>query len=1187
MKSLFPFYLILFFCCVLFSTQIKAQTFEKVNGPYGGGSWNGGASKVYEGKNGLLFLIIKDYNSHQFLYRSDDGGINWFVLPDLPAHYNGDILDVGMDGNLFCSDGNKIFQSTTDGESWLTLNVPAGSRKIITVKSLPDGTILIGDYYKTYQSSDKGLNWNESSITDIDHFFYNNSNNETYAINSNTLFVSKDKGLSWQIFYTDNFGLFERKDILFPDNGNILISGSGFIWKLDSTGNLIKRLDPFPGTSRQIDMGLSVTGRLFAFKWFKSLYSDDLGETWIKLGSGGTDSAAYQSFTLTKSGVLFAIKHLGGVYRTLNNGNSWEFSAYGLNFATIVELDYLSASRILALTNDGLFYSADEGQSWTFLFASNEGVVAGRESNHLVVNHEEIYLLDYDSLFYFKDWKSSPVATYLGDNPGNDVKLFASASTGSLFYGGSGFYKSTDRGKNWTKLPLFNVQSCHFFPNGSMLASTNDVIVNSLDDGEHWDTVFVKGTNFLNFYNKILSNSYSSAYIIIQTQPAKILSTIDYGKTWSLFNVSGLNSDYLDPINGQVANNLGYLFTAGIFGEIFFSVNEGHTFNLFSNELKDLFGLSIAPNQNLYAYSNYSGGLYRATQPTSNIKVLRGNVFSDLNFNCIKSINEIGKTNRMIKADNGLKKEFAYSLKNGDFSIPILTGNYDLSVETDNNYWSSCSRTIASVAYNYDDTLQLGLQVITLCPFMKVDIQSTVLRRCFESTIFINYSNTGTQLAKDAYVDVTLDSFFDFVSSTIPVSSRSGNVFRFMLGNVEENISGTFSIVATVSCKSALGQLHCAEAHIFPDTSCIQSLPAIVKTNSNCLGDSIDLIIKNVGSKPMSSFKRWSVIDLSQSNSNIQSYESGTYFLNENQVFTKRVESRDKILFIAEQDDSYPYNKTSKTEITSCNQNPIPGSPPLSINNLDEEEPFISKFCEQNRGSFDPNDIIGYPIGITNKKYIDKEQQLEYVIRFQNTGTDTAFNVRIENEIPTSELDLATLSLGASSHPYQFILSPEGKLIFSFSNIQLPDSNIHESASHGFVQYSIKPFDKLNNGTQILNDASIYFDFNAGVNTNVDFHTIGNPVIVKVNEVNEGEDVDFQIEPNPFSQFAKITITNEQSNQRYKLTCLDVHSKVQWVKEFTGNQTMISKEQLPTGVYLLILKSADGRSIGSGKMIVE
>ena len=36
--------------------------------------------------------------------------------------------------------------------------------------------------------------------------------------------------------------------------------------------------------------------------------------------------------------------------------------------------------------------------------------------------------------------------------------------------------------------------------------------------------------------------------------------------------------------------------------------------------------------------------------------------------------------------------------------------------------------------------------------------------------------------------------------------------------------------------------------------------------------------------------------------------------------------------------------KTSQTEIISCAQNPLPGSPPLSISNLDEEEPYISKF---------------------------------------------------------------------------------------------------------------------------------------------------------------------------------------------------------------------------------------------------
>ncbi|MBK7970889.1 MAG: hypothetical protein IPK08_19305 [Bacteroidetes bacterium] len=43
------------------------------------------------------------------------------------------------------------------------------------------------------------------------------------------------------------------------------------------------------------------------------------------------------------------------------------------------------------------------------------------------------------------------------------------------------------------------------------------------------------------------------------------------------------------------------------------------------------------------------------------------------------------------------------------------------------------------------------------------------------------------------------------------------------------------------------------------------------------------------------------------------------------------------------------------------------------------------------------------------------------------------------------------------------------------SNINLPDSNANEPASHGFISYRIKPLSTLTAGTEFTNLAAIYF----------------------------------------------------------------------------------------------------------------
>ena len=59
-----------------------------------------------------------------------------------------------------------------------------------------------------------------------------------------------------------------------------------------------------------------------------------------------------------------------------------------------------------------------------------------------------------------------------------------------------------------------------------------------------------------------------------------------------------------------------------------------------------------------------------------------------------------------------------------------------------------------------------------------------------------------------------------------------------------------------------------------------------------------------------------------------------------------------------------------------------------------------------------------------------------YTIRFQNIGTDTAFQVVIRDTLDDN-LTIGTFSPGVSSHDYDWQITEEGILEFIFSNIQL------------------------------------------------------------------------------------------------------------------------------------------------------
>ncbi|MDH3892403.1 MAG: S8 family serine peptidase [candidate division Zixibacteria bacterium] len=134
------------------------------------------------------------------------------------------------------------------------------------------------------------------------------------------------------------------------------------------------------------------------------------------------------------------------------------------------------------------------------------------------------------------------------------------------------------------------------------------------------------------------------------------------------------------------------------------------------------------------------------------------------------------------------------------------------------------------------------------------------------------------------------------------------------------------------------------------------------------------------------------------------------------------------------------------------------------------------------RGSYDPNEKLVTPAGFGPDSLIRRIDTLRYQVNFQNVGTDTAFTVIVRDSLD-SDIDPASLKIGAGSHPYTFNLVGT-ELVWTFDNILLPDSNTSEPGSHGFLTYDAAPRDGVPDGTVIENRAAIYFDFNAPVITN-------------------------------------------------------------------------------------------------------
>ncbi|GAA3523984.1 T9SS type A sorting domain-containing protein [Aquimarina addita] len=189
--------------------------------------------------------------------------------------------------------------------------------------------------------------------------------------------------------------------------------------------------------------------------------------------------------------------------------------------------------------------------------------------------------------------------------------------------------------------------------------------------------------------------------------------------------------------------------------------------------------------------------------------------------------------------------------------------------------------------------------------------------------------------------------------------------------------------------------------------------------------------------------------------------------------------------------------------------------------------------------SFDPNDkrvLQGTSI------YIDETNEyLDYIVRFQNTGTASAINVIIE-DILDANLDWNTFQMVSASHDYILKITDGNKIEFIFENINLPDSTTDEQGSNGYVSFKIKPKDIVVLGDIIEGSANIYFDFNLPIVTNlVSTQIIERPVLsVRENFVTENT---FKLFPIPITD-NKLHIKNDLDFEVLKSSFIMLSGKV-------------------------------------------
>lgn len=260
-----------------------------------------------------------------------------------------------------------------------------------------------------------------------------------------------------------------------------------------------------------------------------NLYSQDF---WYP--TNGPDGGRILSFA-DKAGLLFAGTEGAGVFRSSNNGNSWEAINEGIPIGEgttgyeIYSILTTGTNIFIGTSKEGrIFRSSDDGDNWSQIYASS------------VLSNITFCLL--------------------------------STVSGSILAGldGTGIIRSTDNGDTWntTSLTTNNIRQMVQAENGDVLAVTNVGVYKTSDDGENW-TLSNNGITTTNTY-AIHKNSFGTVFCTAGI--SKVYKSTDNGNNWAEVG-SGLPSSIIYCLNSNSSN---VMYAGTLFG-LYKSTNDGST----------------------------------------------------------------------------------------------------------------------------------------------------------------------------------------------------------------------------------------------------------------------------------------------------------------------------------------------------------------------------------------------------------------------------------------------------------------------------------------------------------------------------------------------------------------------------------------------------------------------------------
>ena len=579
------------------------------------------------------------------------------------------------------------------------------------------------------------------------------------------------------------------------------------------------------------------------------------------------------------------------------------------------------------------------------------------------------------------------------------------------------------------------------------------------------------------------------------------------------------------------------------------------------------------------------------TVQTNNIQ---GRVFQDNNSNCLEDNGEASFSSVLVRFhEPNIGTDF-YALTDsiGAYEISLWQGDYLAEIVPPSMYHQVLCPIpdTLHLGQNGQDTIDFPMEITALCTYNEISISSTPLSFNVPTGFAIHACNHGSIPSLSTTVVLELDSALAFVSASLAPSQINGQVVTFDLDTLDISECVDIYFQAQIDTLSFPGATHCVEAHIFPDTFCVQPAwaGARLEVSAACQNDSVLFSLTNTGNPMGSSLNTRVYID-------DVIFRTVPVQLNQNDTFTivEPADTGATYLIEVPQEAGYPPylgDSLAIAFVEGCLPYPDGSFHTGFVSQLylGNSAPSQAILCQESVAAYDPNDKLAQPTGYGADHFLSPQTPIDYSIRFQNTGNDTARRVIILDTL-SSFLDIQSIEFGASSHPFTPSIIGSNILRFKFQPILLPDSTTNEVASQGFVSFRIRPKAETPIGTLIENQAAIYFDFNPPVTTPPVFHTIGVDFVpwnlVSIEEVVPSSAV-VQVWPNPVAD--QVRFQAETLHFQYmEVRVFDTNGRlVDQSHVRQTNELLLHPGNWAEGVYLYQVWG-NGELVGKGKLLFQ